>query len=96
VSKFLEHTESEHVSSDSYFRDSISIFGGAPLPWTNEQANALSAVNKNSEKASVGVAGKKRSPEELAALKANLVKPVISKKPTENDAPKEKKKFGFF
>ena len=81
--------------------NSISIFGGAALPWTNQ---ATEDMNKDVSKAmqqARGVAGKKLSPQELARLKANLVKPTITP-PKKNltvateETPKKKGLFGLF
>jgi len=85
--------------------DSASFFGGVSLPWTNEAANKM---NNSKKEAGVqgprGVAGKQLSQQEMAALKANLVKPVFKetlKKQQAPDAPAatsepKKKMFGLF
>lgn len=88
-------------------RESVSIFGGAKLPWTSE---AAAAINKSTSKMNEaakeprGVAGKQLSPEEFARLKANLIKPVTKETEKKQQqvqqaaAPAEPKKklFGLF
>lgn len=59
--------------------NSASIFGGANLPWTQQEVNKI-GFNPEGKQGARGVAGKKLSPEELEKLKSRLVKPVISKK----------------
>ena len=81
--------------------NSISIFGGAALPWTNQ---ATEDMNKDASKAmqqARGVAGKKLSPQELARLKANLVKPTVTPVKIKSaviaeESPKKKVFFGLF
>jgi hypothetical protein len=76
-----------------------------PLPWTNKAANEQFALSAKQEPR--GVAGKKLSPEEIARLKANLAKPVITKKADnvapgkgaaagDKEAPAKKGFFGLF
>ena len=80
--------------------DSASIFGGIPLPWTNEAVTEQ--FNPNVKSGQRGVAGKKLSPEEAARLKANLAKPSFKQQQKQQAAPapaKEAapaKKGGFF
>ena len=74
--------------------NSVSIFGGASLPWTNNDAAKMDNSKDKPLKFERGVAGKQLSPKELAALKANLVKPIITEPKTE--APKKKGLFGLF
>ena len=74
--------------------NSVSIFGGASLPWTNEDADKMNNSKEKPLKFERGVAGKKLSPQEFSALKANLVKPVITE--PKQDKPKKKGLFGWF
>ena len=77
--------------------DSASIRGSGPsLPWTNQAVASMSSPSFNPEgkQGARGVAGKKLSPDELAALKSKLVKPISTKKDKETVAPK--KLFGLF
>ena len=74
--------------------NSVSIFGGASLPWTNEDADKMNNSKEKPLKFERGVAGKKLSPEELADLKAKLVKPIVSE--SKEDKPKKKGFFGLF
>lgn len=75
--------------------DSVSIFGGASLPWTNEAASKVGKENDPSKmKGQRGVAGKKLSDKEMRILKANLAKVQDSSK--EPKVEKPKKKFGIF
>lgn len=87
--------------------DSASIRGEGPgLPWTFKQVNELSsqAFNPDGKQGARGVAGKKLSEAELAALKAKLAKPVFSKTAPPAPAPApaaaaeapRKKVFGLF
>ena len=77
--------------------DSVSIFGGAKLPWTNSDAAKISSQVRPNE---VAVSAKKLSPEEMERLKRNLVKPIVSKKadtaPAEAAPAKKKGLFGLF
>lgn len=79
--------------------DSVSILGGAPLPWTNK---AVSEMNNKTELKTVqgprGVAKKKLSQDEMDELKAKLFKPIVTKKkePVVADAAPPKKFFGLF
>ena len=80
-------------------KNSISIFGGAPLPWTISDTNKIGKLSPEELQKRVqrGTAGKKLSPQEMERLKKSLVKPVITKKEsavTEEAPPK--KRFGFF
>jgi hypothetical protein len=52
-----------------YFRDSMSIFGGAPLPWTSSAANKIGTELLDKTATKPAVASKKLSPEEMARLK---------------------------
>lgn len=76
--------------------NSASIFGGANLPWTSKQAAALNNKSKPGVTGTqAGVAGKKLTPAEVAALKKNLAKITIT--PKKETVPQEKKKlFGLF
>ena len=79
-------------------KNSISIFGGAPLPWTiadTDKIGKLSAeeLQKRNQR---GTAGKKLSPQEMERLKKSLVKPIVSTKKAENVEEAPKKRFGFF
>ena len=79
-------------------KNSISIFGGAPLPWTiadTDKIGKLSAeeLQKRNQR---GTAGKKLSPQEMERLKKSLVKPIITTKKAENVEEAPKKRFGFF
>ena len=82
-------------------RNSASIFGGMPLPWTQKAVTEMKTFNPEGKQGARGVAGKKLSPEELEKLKATLVKPVVTKK-TEVAAdasasqPPKKGFFGLF
>ena len=85
----------------SWLRNSVSIFGGLPLPWTSEQAKKLNNQG-NDPAASKAVAGKKLSKEEQERLKATLFKPISKQSQPENppkvakSESEEKKKKGFF
>ena len=81
-------------------KNSISIFGGAPLPWTSEATDKIGKLSpeelqKRNQRAS---AAKKLSPQEMERLKKSLIKPVVTKKETTIAASTEapKKRFGFF
>ena len=74
--------------------NSVSIFGGASLPWTNQDAAKMDNSKDKPLKFQRGVAGKTLSPQELAALKANLVKPIKTEPKAE--VPKKKGLFGLF
>lgn len=81
--------------------NSISIFGGASLPWTNQQTEDMSKENAKALQQARGVAGKKLSPQEMARLKANLVKPTVTPPKSKSavvteEAPKKKTFFGLF
>jgi hypothetical protein len=81
--------------------NSISIFGGASLPWTNQQTEDMGKENAKALQQARGVAGKKLSPQEMARLKANLVKPIITPPKSKSsvaveEAPKKKSFFGLF
>ena len=89
--------------------DSANIFGfGASLPWTSKQAKEITKGATGEEvqsKVKRGVAGRQRTPAQLAAMKAKLEKPVFkltNKKLAESSASgsddeKPKKRFfGFF
>ena len=80
--------------------DSPSILGGGKgLPWTNKATSEISSFNPEGKQGARGVAGKKLSDAEMAALKSKLVKPVVSKKSVAADtasAAPPKKLFGFF
>ena len=81
--------------------NSISIFGGASLPWTNQATDDMSKETSKALQQARGVAGKKLSPQELARLKANLVKPTITPPKSKAnlvsaDEPKKKGFFGLF
>ena len=79
--------------------NSASIFGGIALPWTNKAAEDLNKNVSKEMKNARGVAGKKLSPAEMARLKQNLVKPIITPKKgsvLEADAPPKKKLFGLW
>jgi hypothetical protein len=81
---------SARSSLDNYYDDegkkgklnSISIFGGAPLPWTTKQTNSIGKETKKDfdpESAKKGVktaatASGKRSAAEIAAMKSKLAK----------------------
>ena len=79
--------------------NSVSIFGGGSLPWTNEATNKQNNSKQKEapakkEKAAPALAAKKVSPQELERMKANLYKPVVTVKETEK--PKKKGLFGMF
>ena len=87
--------------------DSANIFGsGMSLPWTSKQAQQITkgpTMEEVQSKVKRGVAGRQRSPAEIAAMKAKLEKPVFketNRKLTEKSASgtddKPKKRFGFF
>ena len=80
--------------------NSISIFGGASLPWTNQAADNMSKDAAKALQEARGVAGKKLSPQEMARLKANLVKPIVTPVKTKvtsgSEEPKKKGFFGIF
>ena len=82
--------------------NSVSILGGASLPWTQKDVNSMStgSFNPEGKQGARGVAGKKLSPEEMAALKSKLVKPIVSSKKSSEAAPAPagagKKLFGLF
>ena len=78
-------------------KNSISIFGGAPLPWTNEATAKIGKISpeeiqKRNQRAS---AAKQLSPQEMERLKKSLVKPIVTKK-NEETSSQPKKRFGFF
>ena len=79
--------------------NSVSIFGGGSLPWTNQATNEQNNSKRKEapakkEKAQPALAAKKLSPQELAAMKANLFKPIVTTKEVEK--PKKKGLFGMF
>ena len=83
--------------------NSISIFGGASLPWTNEAASKLNDAKEKELKFERGVAGKKLSPREMEELKKNLVKPIMKTTASKSspttvteEPPKKKGLFGLF
>ena len=82
--------------------NSVSIFGGASLPWTNNDANKMDNSKEKSLNFQRGTAGKKLSQAELNALKQSLVKPIVTKNAVKEDAvaaevaPKKKGLFGLF
>lgn len=81
--------------------NSASFFGsGAGLPWAGfKPENTKGAFNPDAKLyANRGVAAGQRTPEELARLKAQLVKPIVTKKaePAQAAAPTSEKKKGFF
>jgi hypothetical protein len=88
-------------------RNSISIFGGAPLPWTTKATNEISKKEFNPDavrKGAKATAGGKRSDAEIAAMKSKLAKvstkqslkkAAVSSATTEEEPPK-KKRFGLF
>ncbi len=47
----------------------MSIFGGAPLPWTSSAANKIGTELLDKTATKPAVASKKLSPEEMARLK---------------------------
>ena len=51
------------------YRDSSSIFGGAPLPWTSSAANKIGSELLDGAVTKPAVASKKLSPEEMSRLK---------------------------
>jgi hypothetical protein len=77
--------------------DSISIFGGGSLPWTNEQANKVAAYDPKGSQKDRGVAGKKLSEAEMRRLKSNLAKVTntATTKTATEEPPKKKGWFGF-
>lgn len=77
--------------------DSVSIFGGKALPWTNEAANKVEAYDPKKADQQRGVAGKKLSDAEMKRLKSNLAK-VSTKQADSKAAVKEAppKKKGWF
>jgi hypothetical protein len=84
-------------------RDSASIFGGLPLPWTSEAASKLNNLGRGTYAAKQpgAVAAKKLTPEEMRRLKANLFKPISTNttagsKPAVDKTPSAKKRFGLF
>lgn len=80
-------------------KNSISIFGGIPLPWTSEATNKIGKFTPEElqQRNQRGTAGKKLSPQEMERLKKSLVKPVVTKKTdTVVAAEPPKKRFGFF
>jgi hypothetical protein len=85
----------------TFFSDSVSIFGGLPLPWTADQANKIGSALVEKASTKPAVASKKLSDEEMARLKATLFKPKITQKsaPAAPEKPAEeakKKKGGIF
>jgi len=76
--------------------DSVSIFGGASLPWTNAQASKIGKESDPRKNQPVGVAGKKLSDQEMRILKANLAKVTDSTKNKKVLAAPEEKKKGLF
>lgn len=75
--------------------NSVSIFGGASLPWTNEATENMNKDLNKQLKEKRGEAGKKLSPSELATLKKNLFKPIKTP-PKAEEVTKPKKFFGLF
>jgi len=80
--------------------NSASLFGsGQGLPWAGVKPESKKGAFNPDAKlyANRGVAGGQKSPEEIARMKAQLVKPVVTKKtePAAAAAVGEKKK-GFF
>mmetsp|Transcript_31644 Transcript_31644/g.32236 ORF Transcript_31644/g.32236 Transcript_31644/m.32236 type:complete len:227 (+) Transcript_31644:70-750(+) len=78
--------------------DSMSIFGGKPLPWTIKKEKPDEGPNV---KGSVAKSSVKLSKEEMERLKANLAKVSKSKTSTNaggssDPAPKKKGLFGMF
>ena len=86
--------------------NSVSIFGGAALPWTNADANKMDNSKDKPLNFQRGTAGKKLSQEEMNRLKKSLVKPIVSKNAVKGKAvaepeaveaaPKKKGLFGLF
>jgi len=78
-------------------KNSISIFGGAPLPWTISDTDKIGKLSPEElqKRNQRGTAGKKLSPQEMERLKKSLVKPIVTKK-AENVEEAPKKRFGFF
>ena len=79
--------------------NSASIFGGIALPWTNKAAEDMNKNVSKDMKNARGLAGKKLSPSEMAQLKKNLVKPIITPKKGSvlvDEAPPKKKMFGLW
>lgn len=86
--------------------DSPSIFGGAPLPWTQKAANELNNSKKKQDIKAVGtkagIAAKKLSKSELDARKRTLAKVSFANeekkkaKAAAAEASGEKKKKGLF
>eukprot|EP00596_Hydrurales_sp_CCMP1899_P007563 CAMPEP_0119033446 /NCGR_PEP_ID=MMETSP1177-20130426/483_1 /TAXON_ID=2985 /ORGANISM="Ochromonas sp, Strain CCMP1899" /LENGTH=189 /DNA_ID=CAMNT_0006990189 /DNA_START=234 /DNA_END=803 /DNA_ORIENTATION=- len=76
--------------------NSISIFGGASLPWTNEATENMNKDLNKQVKEARGVAGKKLSPSEMAAMKKNLFKPIKTPPKAEEEAKPKKGFFGLF
>ena len=81
--------------------NSVSIFGGGSLPWTNQATNEQNNSKQKvatpagkKEKAQPALAAKKLSPQEMAALKSKLFKPIVT--PKEVEKPKKKGLFGMF
>jgi hypothetical protein len=80
-----------------FFRNSVSIFGGLPLPWTMEQTNKINKPTEvkisDQEKAK---AGKKLSEAEMKRLQATLAKPIVTKSATTSYPTEKKKLFGIW
>lgn len=79
--------------------NSASIFGGIALPWTNKAAEDMNKNVSKDMKNARGLAGKKLSPSEMALLKKNLVKPIVTPKKGSvlvDEAPPKKKMFGLW
>ena len=79
--------------------NSASIFGGINLPWTNKAAEDMNKQLGKDMKGKGGVAGKKLTPQEMALLRKNLVKPIVTPKKGSLevvDAPPKKKLFGLW
>lgn len=98
ASKRLKFDDMYEKAKKAGKMDSVSIFGGASLPWTNAAATKMEKENDPS-KALRAKATKKLSEQEMKRLKANLVKVSVSekadKKAKEEAAPK-KGLFGLF
>jgi hypothetical protein len=75
-------------------RNSASILGGVPLPWTSE---AVAKIGNNIG-AKEATTGKKLTAEETEKLKSKLFKPIVTEKKqaaVSEAAPKKKGFFGF-
>ena len=98
--KKLKLDEIYEVAKAAGKLNSASIFGGIALPWTNKAVDDMSKNVGKEMKQNRGVAGKKLTDKELAALKKNLVKPIVTPKKgavavIDEPAPR-KKMFGLF